>query len=315
MDWLIIITACFAVAFGITLYFFLQRKKDEKMFAEALDRDLDRILVGQPPLEEGIFTDSLGGKCSEKLGRLYQTAVYRENRLQQERTRLQELIGDISHQTKIPIANMKLYLELLGDRVDPAAMQMLESAAHQCDKLDFLLQSMIKISRLETGAISIVKNNEDLVATIRSAVAAIVPQAAQKGISLIAACGPGFLLPHDRRWTEEAIFNLLDNAVKYTPTGGEICISLKKTEFFAVVSVKDNGKGIAKERQAKIFDRFYREPEVHDKDGIGLGLFLVRKIAELQAGYVEVCSEPKQGTDFRIYLPISSQNCENAPVF
>ena len=102
---------------------------------------------------------------------------------------------------------------------------------------------------------------------------------------------------------EQLILNLLENAVKYTDAGGKIWISAKKEEFFTRISVKDTGKGIAKERQAEIFQRFYREPEVHDEEGIGVGLYLAREIISMQEGYIEVVSEAGAGAEFRIFLP------------
>ena len=108
----------------------------------------------------------------------------------------------------------------------------------------------------------------------------------------------------DSRWTAEALGNVLDNAVKYTGRGGRIGLSVRKGEIFAEIHVKDTGKGIPLERQAEIFTRFYREPEVHDVEGIGIGLYLTRRITELQGGYVEVRSCPGKGADFTIYLPL-----------
>ena len=116
-------------------------------------------------------------------------------------------------------------------------------------------------------------------------------------------CAETLLLCHDRKWTEEAVFNLLDNAVKYTEPGGEISISAKEQEIYTKISIRDTGKGIEQSRQAEIFQRFYREPEVSQKEGIGIGLYLTRKIITVQNGYIEVHSEPGKGAEFQIYLP------------
>lgn len=110
-------------------------------------------------------------------------------------------------------------------------------------------------------------------------------------------------LNHDRKWTEEAIFNVLDNAVKYTDSKGRIEVQVILQEIFTKISIRDNGKGILPERQAEIFTRFYREPEVRDNHGVGIGLYLTRKILELQNGYIEVRSEAGKGSEFCLYLP------------
>ena len=241
---------------------------------------------------------------NEKLHRAAHIWEIKELESLDEKRMMKELISDISHQTKTPIANQKVYLELLGtEPMTEKAVGFLDSMEHQTDKLEFLFQSLVKTSRLETGIIHIQRENQNLTETLLKAVAAIVPAASHKQIELFAECNESVILPHDKKWTEEAVFNLLDNAVKYTEAGGKVQITVTRQEIFTVVSIKDTGKGIAEERQAQIFTRFYREPEVHDKEGIGIGLYLARKIVELQNGYIEVKSEPGCGADFRIYLP------------
>lgn len=173
----------------------------------------------------------------------------------------------------------------------------------QTEKLGFLLQSMVKMSRLENGIIQIKKEQRKLQETLTAAVSQVVPAASRKEISLHVDCEPDLLLKHDRKWTEEAIFNVLDNAVKYTNPKGRIAVQVIYQEIFTKISVRDNGKGILPERQAEIFTRFYREPEVHDNHGVGIGLYLTRKILELQNGYIEVHSETGKGSDFCLYLP------------
>ena len=221
---------------------------------------------------------------------------------------MKELISDISHQTRTPIANQKLCLEILRREELPEETGVfLDRLEHQTDKLDFLFRSLVKMSRLETGIIQIKKRDCDLAETLKRAISAVVAAAAAKDIEIRAEAEGPFLLSHDPRWTEEAVFNLLDNAVKYTGRGGRIGLSVKKGEIFAEIHVKDTGKGIPLERQAEIFTRFYREPEVHDVEGIGIGLYLTRRIAELQGGYVEVRSREGEGADFAICLPLQER--------
>ena len=181
--------------------------------------------------------------------------------------------------------------------------EFLNRMEQQTKKLDFLIQSMVKMSRLETGIIEIRKKDVSVYDTLYRAVSAIVPRAGKKQMEIYVDCEEDLTVSHDSKWTEEAVFNLLENAVKYTDAGGKIWISAKKEEFFTRISVKDTGKGIAKERQAEIFQRFYREPEVHDEEGIGVGLYLAREIISMQEGYIEVVSEAGAGAEIRIFLP------------
>jgi len=108
---------------------------------------------------------------------------------------------------------------------------------------------------------------------------------------------------HDRKWTAEALYNLLDNAVKYTEKGGAVTVSVKQWEMYVKIDVSDTGKGIAESRQASVFRRFYREEEVHDKPGVGIGLYLTREIIMRQGGYVKVVSEIGRGSTFSVFMP------------
>ena len=134
-------------------------------------------------------------------------------------------------------------------------------------------------------------------------IAAVVPKADKKKIQIFAECDENLMLDHDKKWTGEALFNILDNAVKYTEPGGRVHISVCRQEVFTRIGIKDTGKGIAPERQGAVFNRFYREPEIHDSEGIGIGLYLARKIITMQNGYIELESQAGQGSTFKIYLP------------
>lgn len=279
-------------------------KKEIYRFADTLDRNLDHLITGKEIEYVEENQDSLLGKVNEKLGRVAHIWKRKESEIVEEKKLIEELISDISHQTKTPLANQKIYLEILGQEpMSETAREFLGNLGEQTDKLDFLMQSMVKTSRLETGTIRIQKQDHDLPGTLQKAIQAVVPLASKKGIELYVEGVKDFQLRHDQKWTEEAIFNLLDNAVKYTGAGGTIRINVVRQEIFARISIKDTGRGIPVERQAQIFTRFYREPEVHNQEGIGIGLYLARKIIELQDGYIEVRSEVGKGSDFQVYLP------------
>lgn len=314
---MILITIC-AVAWAAAATWKMRKlKKDVYDFADAVEGQLDALASGKEPEGALDMEDSLTGRISEKLSRISHIMERRAQESSQEKQQVQELIADISHQTRTPLANQKICLEILRDELQTlqesgetvqSALEFLDRLEHQTDKLDFLLESLVKMSRLETGIIQISKENQDLRPALERALSAAVPAASAKGIRLTAEIGEdGLFLPHDGKWTEEAVYNLLDNGVKYTSEGGEIRLEVRRGEMFTEIHVKDTGKGIAPDRQARIFTRFYREPEIHDQDGIGIGLYLTRKIAELQKGYVEVKSVAGEGSDFCISLP-------NAPV-
>lgn len=303
MAGMIILTGCALLTAAVLAWKLYTLKRDIYQFADQMEKSLDGILSGKEPEKGWENEDALWGKICEKLRRVNHIWQRKEKESLSEKNKMKELISDISHQTKTPVANLKLCIEILQDEsMSERAEEFLNSMGEQIEKLDFLMQGMVKISRLETGVITIRDQESDLRATIGRAVAAIIPKAEEKQIRLYVECDREVRIRHDGKWTEEAIFNLLDNAVKYTDAGGTIRIGVKVQEIFTQISVRDTGKGIAPERQAEIFTRFYREPEVHEQEGIGIGLYLARKIIELQKGYIEVKSEAGEGSEFRIYL-------------
>lgn len=281
-------------------------KKEARLFAEKVEAALDAIVTGKEWTIEGELEDSLWGRTGTQLAKAGNVFQKKEEESVREKERVKGLISDISHQTRTPVANIKLYLELLGDEeLSQNGQEFLEKIQGQMGKIDFLMQSMVKMSRIETGILQIRKEDKNLYETIRHAVASVVPEAAQKKIALYVDCEEEMFIRHDSKWTEEAIYNVLDNALKYTESGGKIHIQAERQELFVKLSISDTGKGIAPERQAEIFTRFYREPEVHDKPGVGIGLYLARTIMELQKGYIEVQSEVGRGASFRLYFPVN----------
>lgn len=275
------------------------------VFSDVLCGQLDSMMVGEiePPQlanEESIFY-----KINHRIARLYE--VMRESRLHvaKERADLQELISDISHQVKTPIANLKMVNSTLLEQSVPQDKQkeFLEASTEQLDKLDFLMQAMIKTSRLETGVITLEQKIQPIYQTLASALGGILLNAEQKNISVDVACSEDLRVFHDRKWTSEALFNILDNAVKYTPEGGNIRVSVEDWEMYLKIDISDTGKGIPEKYHSQIFQRFYREEEVHDTHGIGIGLYLARKIITMQGGYIKVISEVGQGTVFAVFLP------------
>lgn len=300
---MIVLAALSFAALSAAIWQWWQRRQLQQAvydYADQLDRTLSAMLDGRALDARMGQDDDLWGHTNERLLQLARQTAEERAALSDEREALQSLVADISHQTKTPLANIQLYLERLetsGDR------SLLPKLTAQVAKLDFLLANMVKVSRLETGAITIRKEFAPLAPTLAAALSAVVLHAEEKEIRLSAEVEEGLSLSHDRKWTEEAVFNLLDNAVKYTPCGGSVSLRVVRGPTFTEIRVSDTGKGIARERQGAIFTRFYREPEVHASDGAGLGLYLARMIVERQGGFIEVASEEGRGSTFTIDLP------------
>lgn len=304
MDWMTAVVIILLMIILILLWKNYKTKKDAEIFARQVEDALDAIVTGKEWQAEEL-EDSLWGRTGTQLAKAESIFRKKEADSLREKEVVKGLISDISHQTRTPLANMKLYMELLEDeKLSENGRVFLSKMRDQMEKIDFLMQNMVKMSRLETGILQIHKENKNMYETIRHAVSNIVPEAATKKIDLYVNCDENMVIFHDSKWTEEAIYNILDNALKYTDPGGKIHVEAQKQELFYKISISDTGKGIAPERQAEIFTRFYREPEVHDKPGVGIGLYLARKIAEFQKGYIEVQSEVGKGACFSLYFPV-----------
>ena len=275
------------------------------MFSDSFCGQMDDMLSGdimQP--KQTIEEESLFYKINYRLGRLYEVMQENKNNIAKERADLQELISDISHQVKTPIANLKMINNtLLENEVPPQKQkEFLTAQASQLDKLDFLMQAMIKTSRLETGVISLEQKQQPVYDTLAAALGGILLNAEKKQIDVQVECPEHLDASHDRKWTSEALFNILDNAVKYTPAGGQIRVSVEGWEMYVKINIADTGIGISEQHQGTIFKRFYREDAVHDVDGIGIGLYLAREIVTLQGGYIRVASEVGKGSTFSVFL-------------
>lgn len=251
------------------------------------------------------FDESLYASVESKLAEYLSASETQKGRISTEQDKIKTLIADISHQTKMPIANLLLYTELLKEEEggkDSDTVALLEG---QVKKLDFLIQSLVKLSRLETGILVLHPKKNELSALLEELKKQYAAAAQEKGLYLrvIAEEAQDVTACFDPKWTLEALGNLIDNAIKYTQTGG-VTVSVKRYELFVCIEVADTGIGIAEEEHAKIFGRFYRSMAVSESEGVGIGLYLTREIVRQELGYIRLTSEAGKGTVFSLYLPV-----------
>lgn len=270
-----------------------------------LDRMLDAAITGN--LSQDIPDETLLSQIEEKLRRLIHIAALSKERIQTEQERTKTLIADISHQTKTPISNIVLYTQLLNEQDDlsPEARNLSTQIESQTNKLSFLIQVLIKTSRLENGIIQIQVRREKVRDTIITAAAQCFQKAEAKNISLTyPSLDESVYALYDSKWVCEALYNILDNAVKYTNNGGTITVSLSAYEMFVRIDIKDTGIGIMEEEIPKVFERFWRSPTVSTEEGVGIGLYLSREIVAACGGYIKVKSSNHKGSTFSVFLPI-----------
>ena len=283
--------AALGAGFGLAQWLYTRRllARLDRMLADAVDGSF----------RESRFDESRSA-LEGRLARFLNGSAASARELEGKRAAIQTLISDISHQTKTPIANILLYASLLAEgELSPEQAAQAATLSRQAEKLSFLIQALVKASRLETGIITTAPEPQPVGPLLEGALAQARPQAEAKGLTLAAEpCGAAARF--DRKWTAEALFNVVDNAVKYTPAGGRVTLSAVPLGQFCRLDVSDTGIGIPEEEQGRIFGRFYRGGAVRAEEGVGIGLYLVREILRRQGGYVKVASHPGQGTDVPI---------------
>lgn len=266
-----------------------------------LNAMLDAAIRGS--FSETAFDESRISAVQSKLRQYLGANAVSAERLAAEKAHMQQLTADISHQTKTPVANIKLYAGLLSEQALPeGCLAPVRELQAQADKLEFLLDALVKAGRLETGVIAVQPRALALAPMVQAVAAQAAGKAENKGVRLTFSETTETAL-FDPKWTQEALFNLVDNAVKYTPAGGAVSVSVTAYELFCRIDVRDTGIGLPENEQARIFERFYRAPAARDEAGVGLGLYLARTIAQAGGGYIKVRAAPGQGSTFSLFLP------------
>lgn len=261
-----------------------------------LNQMLDKALEGAFREEE--YNENLLSAAETKLAHYLTATQTSSQRIQEEKDAIKTLIADISHQTKTPVANVLLYAQLLEEQ-HPG--EYTAALSGQARKLQSLIDALVKTSRLETGILVLRPRPGSLSPVLEEAAVQFFPLAAAKGLTLTVEPTEAEAV-FDSRWTIEALCNLVENAVKYT-TSGHVKVEVREYGLFVRIDVTDTGPGVPEAEQAKIFQRFYRGQQTQDAAGVGVGLYLVRQIAEGQGGFVKVFSKPGQGTRFSLFLP------------
>ena len=277
---------------------------DARRTVRRLDRMLSTAIDGG--FGEESFDESAPSALESRMARFLNGSARSLRGVQRQRESIQRLLSDISHQTKTPLANLRLYSSLLmEEELTPRQREQAQVIFQQSEKLSFLIETLVKLSRLETDVLVVTPKLQPLSPLLERAASQAKAAAEQKGIALQLHLQQQAEMKalYDLRWTAEALGNLLDNAVKYTPPGGCIQVSATQYELFCRIDVRDNGIGIAEEEQAQIFGRFYRGRQVREQEGLGIGLYLAREIVQKQGGYLKLSSRPGQGSTFSLYLP------------
>ena len=254
-------------------------------------------------------------RIENQLVRIQEMLDGRRKEAEESRDEIQKLISEIAHQMRTPLANIESYTCLLrdaaenteaGDEPDKTGQerqQYLAALEESERKLHFLVDSFVKMARLEQHIIQIRKDETDLLKTVQNVFGQIQNRAEEKGIRFQIRMPERAVCVHDPNWLGEALFNILDNAVKYSAPGGSIEVTLQQNEMFTKFQVRDHGLGIEAGEENQIFRRFYRGRRVTVQEGFGLGLYLAREIIRLHGGFV-TARRMEQGLLIEVNLPL-----------
>jgi heavy metal sensor kinase len=231
--------------------------------------------------------------------------------------RLERAVGEmrqfssaLAHELRTPLAALRAEIELtlLAPPGELASRQHLASQIEEIDKLTRLINQLLTLARAESGAIALERQEVDLAALAASVTEQLEPVASACQLELRFESSGSVTVIGDRGWLERALLNLLDNAMKFTPAGGKVSVSVSSEGERARVDVRDSGIGMAEDALEHIFEPFYREdpsrsPAIH---GAGLGLSLVRWIVERHEGAIDVTSRLGEGSTFTVWMPVGS---------
>ena len=267
---------------------------------DSIEKMLHMAMNGEFSVET--FDEGRLSKLESELAAFLSSSSISAKNIENERDKIKSLISDISHQTKTPIANLILYSELLENSELSGVDRTNAEAIHaQAEKLRFLIDSLVKLSRLENGILALESQEMPLMPLLEDIVRQFKEKAEKKGLKLELNKTDAKAVI-DAKWTHEALANIVDNAIKYTDNGS-IKISVTPYEMFVRVDIKDTGIGISEEEHPKIFKRFYRGTEVKQKEGVGIGLHLAREIISGEGGYIKLSSTLGEGSTFSVFLP------------
>ena len=295
--YLLILFLCIFLSFLIIFLYHLHTLRIMHRLEYMINAAIDGTFIEQT------FDESRISSLESNFAKYLSAAETSRKNIAEEKNNIKTLSSDIYHQTKTPVANMLLYTQLLQENIssNKQALEFAQQIEQQTEKLRFLIQALVKTSQLENGIVAVVPKIHSVSELLEQL--SWPAEAAKKGIY----CGiegeiPKVTACFDQKWTLEALSNLIDNAVKYTPDGGSVLVSVTDNTAFVRIDVKDTGIGISEEDTARIFTRFYRARQVQSEPGIGLGLYLVREILQREGGYIKVSSTLGKGSVFSLFL-------------
>ena len=306
---------CLLLACAALIY----RKREKKLKISILQM-LEEASSGL--FQEKRFDETSVSEVENRMWNYLENRQTAMERIERDRQRMQSQISDIAHQAVLPVSNIVLYTQLLeenlsngftGTKINEIENVQLTKAEvseiiseitairDEIGTLDFLIQSLVKLSRMENGIINLNAEKQQIKPMLDLVKQQFAIKAKNKGIDFLIEDTEETAV-FDRKWTLEAVANIVDNAVKYTQEGGKISIHTEALPSLVRIDIADTGIGIREEEQGAVFSRFYRSVETSNSRGVGIGLYIAREVMRAQNGYIRLRSEYGNGSTFSLYF-------------
>lgn len=312
---IVLFLLCLLLAWAALIY----RKREKKLKISILQM-LEEASSGS--FQDKRFDETSVSEVENRMWNYLENKQTAMERIERDRQRMQSQISDIAHQAVLPVSNIVLYTQLLeenlsngftGTKINEIENVQLTKAEvseiiseitairDEIGTLDFLIQSLVKLSRMENGIINLNAEKQQIKPMLDLVKQQFAIKAKNKGIDFLIEDTEETAV-FDRKWTLEAVANIVDNAVKYTQEGGKISIHTEVLPSLVRIDIADTGIGIREEEQGAVFSRFYRSVETSNSRGVGIGLYIAREVMRAQNGYIRLRSEYGNGSTFSLYF-------------
>ena len=312
---IVLFLLCLLLAWAALIY----RKREKKLKISILQM-LEEASSGS--FQDKRFDETSVSEVENRMWNYLENRQTAMERIERDRQRMQSQISDIAHQAVLPVSNIVLYTQLLeenlsngftGTKINEIENVQLTKAEvseiiseitairDEIGTLDFLIQSLVKLSRMENGIINLNAEKQQIKPMLDLVKQQFAIKAKNKGIDFLIEDTEEMAV-FDRKWTLEAVANIVDNAVKYAQEGGRISIHTEVLPSLVRIDITDTGIGIREEEQGAVFSRFYRSAEMSNSRGVGIGLYIAREVMRAQNGYIRLRSEYGSGSTFSLYF-------------
>ncbi|MDR7480879.1 MAG: ATP-binding protein [Armatimonadota bacterium] len=278
------------------------------LLAQRLARPIQEMRAATGRLAAGELGVRVPVRTADELGDLARALNYMAAELQRLDDLRRDFVADASHELRTPVANLAVAVEALRGRIacdDPSGETLLRAVEREVDRLRTLVEHLLDLSAIETGRVHLHLVPTDLAGVVRDVVGSFQPRTAQRRVILDQRLPAGGVVARtDPERLAQILGNLLDNAVKFTPAGGRVTVSLAVHRGLVTLAVDDTGPGIPPEDLPHIFDRFYKADRARsDQPGAGLGLAIAQRLAVVLGGRIEAGNRPEGGARFVVTLP------------